>query len=515
MGSGAVKTIVLLMVLVVLSFLVGAQVSDSMKGSMSAFAIVVAIAAAFGALVQGGQVWKLLYFLPAFVLNAPIGASSAGQKLTPIGFALATAVLGYGVLMWGMGYVRFRWRSVLVPDLLVLLCFLGMLASFICYPVSIGAFDADAEYVGGKEYAWCAAAALYYLAISSMSGPPEQIVDTVKKTFYVFLAGQLIYIAYGLTSFVLGRGGVEEEEHARFGFLVLTADAILYFLYSKYTVPAILGSVRRLFLSLLSLAAVVFCGSREPLVALAEVIIFLSLLKREFLAFAIAGVVLYAGLFVASSEQMLIDMPYSAQRVLSVVPGMTVRRDIARRTEGSSETRRMVWQLGMDTRTGYIKDYIWGDGFQTSVAGIRRGQIAFMRGTTDESAWGFARSLAAAGNWHNGWLSTVHRIGLVGLVWVNLIFICGMAMLVQVWRAYAGHPVRPHMMALCLPFVYTALSYPWGTQILVHFFAAWQFLGLIKLLYCSAREEGRLKPFFRRDVYVPLMVRDLEMQQAH
>lgn len=512
MGSGAVKTIVLLMGLVVLSFLVGSSVSDGLAASKGAFAVIAFVAVAFGALLIGKQSWKLLFFLPAFFYNAPIGSGTAGVSFVPLSLASAAAVLVYGILLWGMGYIRFRWRSLLVLDMSVVAILLIFVWSFIQYPVSMQVLDPDAEYVGGKEYIWLICAMMYYVALSSMSGTQEEMISVLKKSFFLFCLGQLIYIIFS-TRMLLSRG---VEEGQRYSYVNDLCCVLLFFIYCSAPIAKLILSPKRILGALVCFAGIFLGGRREVFVSVSEALFFASLMKRELTVMAVMGIFSYGSLFLLGEQHAWDNAPQAFQRVMAVLPGISVPDQIKNSTNGSSETRRMVWSLGMDPRAGYIKDYIWGDGFQTHTVAMRRAHIAILRKTVDTSEWGFARDLALNGVWHNGWLSTVHRIGLVGLALVNLLFIVGLVLLVKVSNAYCGFKEYPYLMALCLPLPQTALSYAWGTQTLVNFFMTFQALGIIKVLYCVAREQGHMPPLFTREQYVPLMIRDAEenTQQA-
>lgn len=506
MGNGAVKTIVMLMVLVVLSVLIGAQISDSMKDSIGAFALIAFICVAFGMLWMGKKCWQLLYFLPAFLINAPLLGETAGVHNLPLEYAAAAVVFVYGLLMWVMGYIQLRWRAHLFLDLLIVCLVIMFIWSYLQYPVSIMVLDPDAEYVGGKEYVWMLTALLYYIALSSMSGPREETLRVIKLSFYVLCAGQLLYCVYGCVSI----GSIGGLLNFRLSFFCTLASALLFYIYCSAPVSQVLRSSRNVVVGIFSMAALLLGGRRETFINAGEALIFASLLKKELTAFVVMGGLLYGMAFILGEQHVWDNAPSSVQRVLVVLPGVNLPGSVRHSTEGSSETRRMVWRLGLDPRTGYIKDYIWGDGFQTKMSEMRRGQIARMRGVQDKSAWGFARSLAASGNWHNGWLVVVHKLGIVGLVLVNSIFLCGMVMTAQVSRAYRRRAEYPFYMALCLPVAQTALSFAWGTQTFLHFFNIFQALGIIKILYCIAREEGTLRPLFYREPYVPMTIRELE-----
>lgn len=493
----------LLMVIVVLSMIVGAQVSDGISKSSGAFIVIAAVCAAFVLLFVGKRCWQLMYLLPAFLYNAPVGVNyNGGLYSIPVGLASAGALLLYGLVLWGIRYISFRWRPQIGMDLCVLIIASLFAWNYIEHPVSIQYFDPDAEYVGGKEFVWAVCAFAYYIALSSMSGSADEIIQVVKKSFYAFCIGQCCYIGASLL-----RVGIFAP---RLGFLSEICCLALFFIYTSAPLSVLIQQPKKLFWGCACFVGILFVGRREILVGVGEALIYTSLLKKEIGVFSVFGILVYGCLFALGECRVLRETPYAVQRVVAVLPGVDVNPLIKQMTEGSSETRRMMWKSGLDPRTGLIRDYIWGDGFQTSTAELHREDIAVMRGNVDTSAEAFALVNAQAGNWHNGFLSTVHRVGLVGLVLVNIFFISGLIALAMVYKTYAHRPECPYLMALTLPLAQTALSYPWGTQNLMHFFACFQSYGLIKMLYCAAREKGMLRPLFEPHSYVPLMIQEAE-----
>lgn len=504
MGGGAVKTIVLLMVLVVLSVLVGAQVSDSMKESMGAFAIIAMICIAFGMLLMGAKSWYLLYLVPAFLYQASTDAF--GIRHVPFMFAAAGAIFAYGILLWAMGYIRFRWRGFLGLDLLVVCVVLLMVWSFIQYPVSIQAFNPDAEYVGGSEYIWLIVSLLYYIALSAMSGHQGDILKLTRLSFYALCAGCALNMMYYAVKIMRASGYGPE----RFSFFNIIAPALLFYVYCSAPFPKLISSPKKMIAGIAALIGIFLGGRREILLGTGEALIFSSFLKKELMFVVVSGILFYGAAVLLGGMHVWHRAPISIQRVMAVLPGVSVSQSVVRGTTGSSNTRLEIWALGMDPRTGLIKNYIYGDGFQTETASVRRKEIGFMRAGKRQHGKEWSRSLAESGNWHNGWLVTVHRLGLIGLVVVNLVFVCGLVMLAKVSNAYRTRKEYPFIMALCLPFAQSALSFVWGTQTLMHFFFDFYSLGLIKVLYCTAREEGRLRPLFLRERYVPMTIREIE-----
>lgn len=503
MGNNAVKNIVLIMVLLVFSVLIGSQISDSIKASFNAFAIIAVVAVAFGMLLMGKRSWYLMYYFPPALVCLPIYRSSM-----PFGYALSLVVFVFGVLMSLVRIIKLKWRTHIVSDLLVLCMVCVCVWNYIQHPVSIQALDPDAEYVGGKEFLWGILAVGYYIAMSSMSGSAEEIVRAVRRSFYALCIGQGIEMLFAFKQIGFSFGARYEV----FGFL---ACPLLYFVFCSASTWQLLRSPKYIALGLFSLFLILLNGRREVFGYAGETIGFASLLKRELLGLAACGLIVYAGFFALGEAGVLKAAPYSLQRVLTILPGVKVGAGAQRDTEGSSSTRRMVWAYAFDTRYGRIRDYVWGDGFQASTKEMERENVAAMRGQRQKTAQDFAYSMASGVNvWHNGWLNTLKALGFVGLTVVNLIFICGMVMLAQVSAAYRGTRDYPYLMAMCLVFAQFALSYMWGTQTLVHFFQTFQQLALIKLLYCAAREQGRMIPLIQRRRYVPMMIRETQAQEA-
>lgn len=498
MGNNAVKNIVLIMVLLVFSVLIGSQISDGIKASFNAFAIIGAVAVAFGMLLMGKRSWLLLYYLPPALVCVPIYRAEM-----PIGYSLSMVVFVCGILMASLRIISLKWRSHVVCDSLVVCMLVVCVWNYIQHPVSLQVLDPDAEYVGGKEFFWGILAMVYYIALSSMSGRPDEILTAVRRSFYALCIGQSVVYLYAFKNIGFNFG-------ARYEILSFLACPLLYFVYCSASTWKILRTPKLLFLGLLALFFILINGRREVFGYAGEAIGFAALLKRELFGLAFCGGFVYALLFGLGAIGAWNDAPYSVQRVLTILPGVQVGANAQLETKGSSTTRKKVWAYAFDTRYGRIRNYIWGDGFQVSTRDMMREQIAGMRGRKmgDDD---FAAAISTSVNvWHNGWLNTLKALGVVGLVSVNLIFICGMVMLAQVSAVYKGSRYYPYIMAQGLVFVQFALSYMWGTQTLVHFFQTFLQLSMIKLVYCAAREQGLMIPLIHRRRYVPLMIRETQ-----
>lgn len=513
MGSGAVKTIVLLMALVVLSFLVGAQVSDGMKDSMGAFAVIGAVAVGFLLLVLGKNSWYLAFLLPGVLANAPI------PYLDPqlAAFALGIALFVYYIIQCRvMGYARMKWHSVPLLDVLMLLIMCYMCVSYYKYPVAINALGLDMEYVGGTPYVYAFGASFYFLFLSFLDVRRSDLEKVIRWAFYMQVAMMAVTVALRLksgniywASEAAGDGDLSADAGERritvfsaIGFCLLT------FAYASRPVLSLLRSPFYLGMCCVSLLGIALTGARNQLVQSVLGCIGISALRREISVLVLLGLALWVGLLGLSNGGMLGRLPRTAQRFMAIVPGVHVSRGVERVTQGSSDVRLIAWKQAFDPRNGYIRDYVWGDGFQKSVSDLNRSLVARMRGT----AAGIKmdnNTLARTGNWHNGFIYTMHRLGLVGCFLFYAVLLIGMAMFFKVGAFYARRPFFPYLCVFALDGFVFPFVYSYNARTPVHFFSHIICLSFLKLTYCLLREQGEVTPLFHmRQRYVPLMIQE-------
>lgn len=513
MGSGAVKTIVLLMVLVVLSFLVGAQVSDGMKDSMGAFAVIGAVGIGFLLLLLGKNSWYLVFLLPPVLNNLPIQFIDSTLAVYIVSIGLFAY---YFVQCKAMGYAQMKWHSVPLLDVTVLLIMFYMCFSYYKYPVAIDALGMDMEYVGGKPYVYATGAFVYFLFLSMLNMRRPDMEKVVKWAFYVQVAAMLLTMALRLKSgniYWAGAAEVGQDFGSDVGEKRITVFSsigffVLTFAYASRPIISLLRSPLYLGLCCVSFLGISLTGARNQLVQSVLCTMGVSLLRRELALIAMMGVVVWVTLLGLGSGGAFETLPRTAQRFIAIVPGVHVSNSIKRDTESSSDVRLIAWKQAFEPGNGYIRDYICGDGFQLSVKGLQRIRTAQMRGTAKHIATS-NDTLARTGNWHNGFIYTMHRLGLIACALFYTVFFIGMAMFIKVGRFYVGKPFFPYFCAFAINSFVFPFVYSYNSRTPEHFFGYFIELSLVKLLYCLLREQREIGPMFQlRQRYVPLMIQE-------
>lgn len=230
----------------------------------------------------------------------------------------------------------------------------------------------------------------------------------------------------------------------------------------------------------------------------------LAFLKKEVSVMVVCCSFLYAGVFALSATGSFEDAPYGMQRVLSSVPGVKVSAQADEDTTQSSAIRIRMWKNALDPRTGMIRDYIWGDGFQTSLASISRDNVARMRkGHLDQQEY-----MERRGSWHNGWITIIHRMGIMGLILIHVYYIVAFVCFFRVSRVLLK--VKDGIYAYCsiTGFLPLAFGSSFMVYTLVDHFRAVTSIALMKLLFCLLQEHALLPPLFSNRQYVPMIIRE-------
>ncbi len=496
MQGNGLKGIIVGIILVVLCFIVGAQAAES---AVSSAAIIASVVGGGMLIISGKRCWWLIFLLGPVVDALPLPGP---MRVIPGCNYMGVVVLGYWLLMWGMGYVKIRWRSFLLLDLLVIALALYLIAAYIRRPVSINFLGLDTDTYGGADYVRFAFAILYYLALSCIPMEKEVLTKVLRWSVVVVIVACFIQFCEALTIYA-GQLSDEQNERISGGFWLglygVTAICAKYSLLAIVLNPLLIAAVLMFF------GSVVVCGAREAIGVLLFAILNIAVIKREMLSYGMLGVCALFGLYALSASGRLERAPYSAQRVASILPGMKISREVAYDSGGTWQWRLAIWERAFDKRSGLIRDYVFGDGYGLSVSTHQRLMRARMRGQMEVSK---IEAFAIQGMWHNGVIIFIHRLGYVGLSLVSLILIVGSIYMFRVCIAFRGSP-------LFFPIVFYVSSYATliprlllGAHGASEFINGFASLALIKLSYCLLREEGKLIPIWDKRRYIPQMIRE-------
>ena len=497
MNAIAIRNVIVAIVLVLFCILIGSYAAEDKN--ISVFMIAGIMGLIF-MVVLGRRSWVLLYFLPPVIVFLPLGI----LERLPAGFLVAGFVLAYWALMWIMGYVQFKWRALPALDVIVLAVFLYYLLTFYWHPVSINQLGIEADYVGGKEYVWFVLAVVYYVTLSCIPCSYNALYGVLQKTMYLVVGATVFMALSGLFGMVSAGNLGEEAANSRFTLFSELGVVVFLIAFSRKTFHEIMASPKYLAIMLFCCAAVVISGWREKLVMFGAIGLALSYIKREMAYVIFFGIAAYGALLYLSEEKVVEEQfPFGMQRTLSIFPGVQIKDEVRRTAEHSSEWRKVMWRWALDPRTGYIKDYVWGDGFGQAVSDLNRYNVSLMRGST---VFGDQEDFAYTGTWHNGPILAIHRTGIVGLALITITFLYGAFLIIRVCRAYRGSPMFV-LAALFLCRFYGDIAHFYiSAGTITHFFDDFVYLTLAKVLYCIGREEGIIVPVFSKGRYNPMLI---------
>lgn len=494
--------------LMVLAFVVGTLVAGDAK---EAFLFVSAVAGLFIVIALGRRCWWLIFLAPPLLRLVPLEIVS---KL-PLGFATAVGIAMYWMLLSITGSARLVWRSLGWLDFMVLLL-AGLFAySYYCHPVVMGIFGGKDGVAGGSAYIWCVMGILYYVILSAIPCSRKDLAPVMRWAVCIIAMSTVLSSVWK----ALGVGGGGEESlgaemaNTRFDAFVGLGQVIILLIICRYKLWRILVSPLLLGLVLLGLAMVFLSGFREKLVCSAVLVIYVAIIRREFITVTLLAGFSYALLIFMSSTGLILSLPFGIQRSLSIVPGVVVSDDVKRGAQHSADWRVEMWGWALDPRTGYIKDYVWGDGYAVDMRAQFRQQRMVYRDKI-LGAEGDKKFFAKAGLWHSGPISTIHRVGYVGLAMITIWFIAALILIARVCAAYRGTPEQFYYLYYTVPLAEVVTKFYASAGSSEYAFIAMSQVALAKQLYVFALEEGRIKPLFSHDDYVPRMLRWNEEKEA-
>lgn len=502
MAGSVVGKILSCVVLIVLCFILGAQAAES---AVLSVAYIVAVVCAVFMLILGPRCWMLLFLLPSVIGVLPLpGAFSLINRA----FLVAPIILAYWIIMWAMGYVKIRWRSLLLLDLLIFLVVIFLFAAYLKNPVSIAVLGLDTDTVGGKVYVAALGMIIYYIALSCIPMEYSKLESVLNWRIWLGLVCVIISTIAGLAGFNGGEEGMamsEAMEDSRFSAFQSFGSYLGVLLFAYFPLFRFLVNPLLVLGMLVAIAGIMLSGFRSALANLGITFVFITCIRKEFVMAVCLALTCYGGLFVLNSDGGLRFLPHGMQRALSFIPGLTVDKNIVIEASGSIDWRMEMWRWAMDPRTGFIKDYVWGDGYGLSASEIQRDERAVIRGEMD---YGDQDSFARRKVWHNMPISLIQGMGYAGLAVAVLCILYTCLLMFRVCCSLRGTRLFVPALVLLMPSATILVLFPVHAGNEVSFLGFLANSALVKLLFCEARERGLIIPWMQRKYYVPKMIQE-------
>ena len=513
MGSGVLKTIVVLILLAALAFVAGSMAADGLKQAMMPSLLALGVMVL---LCLGRNCWILAFIIPPVLSLLEFG----GGKI-PLAHLVSVALLGYWLLMGVMGYTKITWNKLPVIDFAVFIFVVYFLSTWFANPVKINAFvnhitDEGYAQVGGAEYIWCITALMTFIFISILPLSLERLGVTLKWVVIFSIVGALLATVKTLISPQVDDMGEsvalgEAIQGSRFSGFAGLGNSICLLMFCKYSILGIICSPWKLALCLAGVAGIALSGFRSNVLKVMMLCALIQYYRRQFITMLFCGVCAYAGVLALSYTVPMESVPLGVKRVFTSVPGVDVKdKKLASTAQHSLDWRYQMWNWAMDPSKGYIKNYVWGDGFALDSREYRLERININRRKIDA---GSNVLFAKRGVWHSGWVTAIHRLGYVGLT-LTIIFqliVCGyVGRLCMHIRGVANYE---YFYFVLIPIIPDIILFHYSAGTYITFFGMFHAISIMKLAYSLAIKEGYMSPMFQNQTYVPMMLQEAESSQ--
>ena len=424
MDGAGFRSLIVFLLLAILAFIAGSLASENAVGALAPTAIVLGL---FFLIYLGKNCWVLVFIVPP-VLNE---VNLSFLKGFPVPYLVCGVVLFYMLILYMMGYIKIKWNGILMIDVITLVFCLYFVSTYIRHPVTLNVLTSITDYgyaeVGGKEYLFLVACMLSYLALSIVSVKFDTLLKTLKWAFLISAFFVFFNTLRGVMTGSITLG--DEVSNSRFGAFAGIGQLTFRYLLAKYSFMGVVLSPVKLVIVIVSLLALLLSGFRTLLISSVFYSFAITCIYKQLFVFIMMGMFVWGGFVYISheAEEFVESLPFGIQRALSVIPGVVVSEKAAREAKQSSEWRLEMWKWAMDPSTGYIKDYVWGDGYGRSMYVEKLRTTALSLGIIREDN----KIFAARGLWHNGAIHLIHRLGYVGL---SIVYIWNIIILIYIYQ---------------------------------------------------------------------------------
>lgn len=483
MEGAGFRSLIIFLLLAILAFVAGSLASENAVGALAPTALILGL---FFLIYLGKNCWVLVFIVPPVlsVVELPF------LKGFPLAYVICGIVLFYMLILYMMGYVKIKWNGVLLVDIATLIFCLYFVSTYIRHPVTIRTFTSITDYgyaeIGGKEYLFLVACALSYLSLSIVSIKFDTLLKVLKWAFWLSAVAVCFSTVRGI---VIGSVTLDDEvSTTRFSAFAGISRYVFNYVFAKYTLIGIVLSPAKMFVLLISIVGLLLSGFRSILLSVAFYVFFMTCIYKQLCVFILMGLTVWGGLVYISheDENLLNELPFGIQRAMAVLPGVEVSKKVKKDAQGSSDWRLEMWKWAMNPSTGYIKDYVWGDGFGLSMYQEKLRTTAISLNLIRS---GDNKLFAARGVWHNGAIHFIHRIGYVGLV---VVYLWALVVAVFMYKVCCGLRTiegREYVYMRFVPF-FSHLITVWFLPIeSLSFIVELYNLALCKLVYLGIKNE--------------------------
>jgi len=444
------------LLMVALAVMVGFWVS---AGSLRML-FLLAAAAVVGLVVVGMQkrVWMLIVFGWLFtgqilLLPLPFAVRDLMVMLAFCGYAIHRAVSHRGV--------RAGWNVI---DVVLAVHLVYLYFGLLLHPVGFHVLGAGT--VGARPYLNVTLAVmgywvvvhlpdsvkavsripLYMLAAATVLGAMQGLMRIFPSVIPYFYA---LYSELDVSAYFTSVLGTAAPEYSRFIGVSTFGQYMILVLCSYYPPETLFNPLRgRFYAAVIGGASILSSGFRTNLAwAMASVGIgsWLRRSWRELAVSAVAGAMLLGAL--SFGQGRLYELPLSMQRAMCWLPGQW-NPDVIADAEGSSQFRFQLWRNIIAWRL--INDWWFGDGFGANVGEI----VKLSRSTSDVE-----EHTLAAGNYHSGPLTTIHWVGIIGLILLYILSITAAICGYKTVQRCRGTPLHAVAVFLAIQFIWGPITY--------------------------------------------------------
>jgi hypothetical protein len=152
------------------------------------------------------------------------------------------------------------------------------------------------------------------------------------------------------------------------------------------------------------------------------------------------------------------SLPFSIQRVLTLVPGVHVRDDVVKSGEVSNDFRFDMWKLAL-TSNKFIHNKWLGDGFQFSSSEMAARTALMFNDYRMTGGMSTEEMFMATGSYHGFHVETIRFTGVVGLIAATAALIVFAVFAARCLRYYRNQPMWGYVIFICMPFLIHPLWY--------------------------------------------------------